>query len=145
MTAQDITLMALTSWRENRQAGTSGLTSIINVILNRSAKTGDSPYLVCTQHAQFSSISMPGPEAYLWPVESDPQWQTALSLASQGASGALGDITGGSTLYYAPYSLQNAASITLPNGNRVPFPAGWNAADVRYQATIGGQMFFTEV
>jgi hypothetical protein len=145
MTAQDITLMALTSWRENRQAGASGLTSIINVILNRSAKTGDSPYLVCTQHAQFSSISMPGPEAYLWPVEADPQWVQALALAQEAAAGTLVDITNGSTLYYSPFSIAPGATIVLPTGRSVPFPVGWNADAVKYQATIGGQIFFTEV
>lgn len=145
MTPQDIILTALTAWRENRQAGQSGLQSIINVICNRAAKTKDSPYAVCTQHAQFSSISMNGPEAYLWPAESDPQWAMALSLASQAAQGALPDLTGGSTLYYAPYSLQNASSIIFPDGKTMPFPRDWSESAVEYRAAIGGQLFFVEI
>jgi len=144
MTPQDITLTALTAWRENRQSGQSGLQSIINVIQNRAAKTGDDPYTVCTRHAQFSSISEPGPEAHLWPVAADPQWVMALSLAAQAAAGTLDDLTSGSTLYYAPYAIQSTVTITLPNGNTVPFPQGWNAAVVKYQTTIGRQLFFIE-
>jgi hypothetical protein len=144
MTIQDEVLMALTAWRECRQAGMQGLQSIINVVMNRAAKHGESPYTVCTQHAQFSSISMPGPEAYLWPSESDPQWAQALSLAAQAASGTLADLTGGSTLYYAPHAIQTTATITLPSGTTMPFPMGWNPDAVQYRASIGGQLFFVE-
>ena len=144
MTPQDQVLIALTAWREQRGFGTSGLQSIVNVIVNRAAKTGDTPYQVCTQHAQFSSISMPGPEAYLWPITTDPQWAQALSLASQAAEGSLEDLTNGSTLYYAPHSIQTNATFTLPDGSVVPFPSGWNPAVVRYQTNIGGQLFFTQ-
>jgi hypothetical protein len=118
--------------------------AVMNVIINRAAKTGDSLYTVCTTHAQFSSISEPGPEAYLWPVAADPQWVMALSLASQAAAGTLADLTNGSTLYYAPYSIHTTATFTLPNGTVVPFPEGWNASVVTYEASIGGQLFFFE-
>jgi type II secretory pathway pseudopilin PulG len=144
MTIQDQVVSALTAWRENRQSGQSGLQSILNVIQNRAKKTGDDPYTVCTTHEQFSSISMPGPEDILWPTDSDPQWQTALALAAQAAAGTLADLTGGSTLYYAPASIPSGATITLPSGTTVPFPKGWNPDVVTYQATIGGQLFFTE-
>lgn len=142
MTIQDQVVSALTAWREQRGFGTSGLQSIINVIVNRAAKTGDSAYQVCTQHAQFSSISMPGPEAYLWPQPTDPQWLEALALVQ---TDDLADLTNGSTLYYAPYSIQTTAKITLPDGTTVPFPAGWNESVVKYQTKIGGQLFFTQV
>jgi len=142
MTIQDQVITALTAWRENRQCGKPGLQSIINVIVNRAARV--SPYAVCTQHAQFSSISMPGPESYLWPGDQDPQWLLALDLAAQAAAGALPDITNGSTLYYQPQSIRTSASFELPNGTSVPFPRDWNAAAVKYQATIGNQLFFTQ-
>lgn len=125
MTAQDIILMAITAYRENRGAGQAGLQSVLNVIQNRAAKHGESPYAVCTQHAQFSSISMPGPESYLWPVEADPQWHLALLLANEAASGTLEDITGGATSYYA----QTIA------------PPYW-AESMQQTVTIGGQIFF---
>jgi hypothetical protein len=144
VTLQDQFLTALTAWRENRQYGRVGLQSIINVIVNRAAKTGDSPYYVCTQHEQFSSISVPGPEDVLWAQEVDPLWVEALNLTAQAAAGSLQDITGGSTDYYAPHSIITSAKFTLPNGTVVPFPRGWNPAAVKYQATIGSQLFFTE-
>jgi hypothetical protein len=99
--------------------------AVVNVIQNRSAKTGDSPYTVCTRHAQFSSISVPGPEAALWPVKSDPQWLTSLSLALKANAGDLPDITEGSLSYYA---------LTLPE------PPYW-AATMQRTVTIGGQVF----
>ncbi len=146
MTAQDIAITALTCWREARggRPQPDAMQAVMNVICNRSAKTGESPYTVCTTHAQFSSISEPGPEAYLWPVAADPQWVMALSLASQAAAGTLADLTNGSTLYYAPYSIHTTATFTLPNGTVVPFPEGWNASVVTYEASIGGQLFFFE-
>lgn len=145
MTIQDQVISALTAWRENRQPPyQADLQSIINVIMNRAAATGDSPYHVCTQHAQFSSISMMGPEADLWPVDNDPQWLLALSLVAQEVAGTLADLTDGSTLYYAPLSIQTTAKITLPAGTIVPFPQGWNAAVVKYQVRIGNQLFFTQ-
>lgn len=144
MTIQDQVVSALTAWRENRQSGQSGLQSILNVIQNRAKKTGDDPYTVCTTHAQFSSISEPGPEDILWPTDSDPQWQLALALAALAAAGTLGDLTNGSTLYYAPASIPSGGSFKLPNGNIIPFPNGWNPDVVTYQCTIGGQVFMTE-
>jgi hypothetical protein len=144
MTIQDQVVSALTAWREQRGFGAPGLTSILNVIQNRAKKTGDDPYTVCTTHAQFSSISEPGPEDILWPTGSDPQWQTALALAAQAAAGTLVDLTNSSTLYYAPASIPSGGSFRLPNGNIVPFPNGWNPDVVTYQVTIGGQIFMTE-
>jgi hypothetical protein len=144
MTIEDQFLIALTCWRENRGGGMPGMTSVANVIQNRAAKTGKSPYAICTAHAQFSSISMPGPESCLWGAETDPDWIAALTIATQAAAGTLVDLTGGATLYYAPAAIQSAATFTLPSGERVPFPAGWNAAAVKFTVEIADQLFFTE-
>ena len=111
---------------------------------NRSAKTGHDPYTVCTTHEQFSSISMPGPEADLWPSETDSQWVMALNLANQAAAGTLADITNGSTDYYAPKGIVTTATFTLPDGTVVPFPKGWNPNAVTFQASIASQLFFSE-
>jgi len=142
MTIQDQVITALTAWRENRQYGKPGLQSVINVIVNRAARV--SPYAVCTQHAQFSSISMPGPESYLWPGDQDPQWLEALSLASQAAAGTLVDLTNGSTLYYAPHGISSNVTYKLPSGITVSFPQHWNPDVITYQAEIGEQLFFTQ-
>ncbi len=129
MTKQDEIVSSLTVWRENRGGGIQGMQSVLNVIMNRAAAHGHSPYTVCTTHAQFSSISMPGPEAYLWPVEADLQWQQALSLASLATSGQLEDLTNGATNYYAPAGMP---------GNKAP---SWTES-MTETVTIGGQIFF---
>ena len=126
---QDLTLIALTAWRENRggRPQPQAMQSVVNVIMNRAAKYGESPFHVCTQHAQFSSISMPGPESCLWPIEGDPQWQMALSLAEQAAlTPPLADITGGATSYYAQTMVK---------------PPYW-AESMTQTVIIGGQVFF---
>ena len=145
MTPQDITILALTAWRENRggQPQPEAMQSVCNVVMNRVAKQGTDAWTECTRHMQFSSITAPGdPELALWPSDSDPQWGTALGLAEAAANGSLVDLTGGADLYYAPTSIKTAASITLPNGTTIPFPQGWNPAAVTYKATIADQVFF---
>ena len=129
MTIQDEIVLALTLWRENRGGGPIGMQSVANVILNRASLHGQSIYMVCTSHAQFSSISMPGPESYLWPKENDTQWAQALSIASDAASGTLQDITQGATSYYAPAG--------MPGG----VPPSWASA-MKQTVTIAGQIFF---
>jgi hypothetical protein len=120
--------------------------SILNVLQNRARKRGTSVYLECVRALQFSSMTAKGdPELTLWPADDDPQWQTALGLAAQASAGALPDLTGGATLYYAPKSIQSTAVITLPTGETVPFPQGWNWAAVIYTATIAEQVFFREL
>jgi hypothetical protein len=150
MTIQDQVVSALTCWRENRggQPQPAAMQSIMNVILNRAAKTGDDPYTVCTTHAQFSSMTEPGPEDILWPTATDVAdwvaWQTAITLGAEAAAGTLPDLTRGSTLYYNPKGIQTTATYTLPNGTVVQFPQGWNPAVVTYQCEIADQLFFTE-
>jgi Cell Wall Hydrolase len=144
VTAQDIVLTAITAYRENRSGGAPGMQSVVNVVMNRARTTGHSPYMVCTTHAQFSSISVPGPEAYLWPKETDPAWVLALQLTAQTVAGKLPDITGGATLYYAPEAIVTTARFALPNGQEVPFPTGWNAEAVHFTVAVADQLFFTE-
>ena len=129
MTIQDEILIAITVYRENRGGGYQGMQSVANVIQNRATLHGASPYTVCTIHAQFSSSSMPGPESYLWPKETDPQWQTALSIAADAASGTLADITGGAVSYYAPAGM---------TGGKAPY---W-AASMQKTVEIANQIFF---
>lgn len=145
MTAQDTTLLAITCYRENRGGGITGMTSVANAIMNRVAKKGTDAYSECTEPLQFSSITAKGDaQLGLWPKDSDPEWQQALSIASQAAAGTLVDLTNGSTLYYAPAAIKTTESISLPYGKTIPFPEGWNPAVVTYQTTIEGQVFFTE-
>jgi len=150
VTIQDQVILALTAWRENRGGGTAGMQSVMNVVLNRAAKHGQSPYTVCTTHEQFTSINPPSTmtvaatETGLWPSDTDPQWQTALQMAQRADAGTLPDVTGGATLYYAPAAIPGPMDYTLPSGASISFPQGWNRAAVTYTATVANQVFFTE-
>ena len=144
MTNQDIVLLHLVAWRENRGGGTSGMQSVINVIMNRATNNKTSPYQECVRPEQFSSITTNGdPELTLWPAVNDPQWTEAQSLAQLASLGSLTDLTSGSTLYYAPHSIASSKTITL-SGKTYPFPESWNESVVQFMVEIAGQLFFKE-
>ena len=127
MSAEDIAILALTCWRENRGGGYAGMQSVANVVTNRVKQRKTSLYAECTRKWQFSSITAESdPQLDLWPSENDPQWIQALQIAQQAADGILPDITLGATSYYA-------TSMTTP-------PA-W-AAQMTYTVTIEGQKFY---
>ena len=126
-----------------------GMQSVLNVIVNRAAKTGQSVSAVVLAPEQFSSMTTPGDkELGIGPnALNAPDWSafiTSLSLAADISAGVLPDITGGSTLYYNPKGIRTTATFTLPSGTVVPFPEGWNPAVVTYRCEIAGQLFFTE-
>ena len=127
MTIADQFMLALTAWRENRGGGIPGMQSVINVVCNRAAHRRTDPYTECVRPMQFSSLTAKGdPELTLWPVDNDPQWLEAITLAGQAAAGTLEDITGGATSYYA-------LTMTTP-----PY---W-AASMTPTVTIANQAFF---
>jgi len=127
VTAQDQVIGALTAWRENRGGGIPGMQSVLDVLLNRAAKRGTSVYAEAVRKWQFSSMTAAGdPNLILFPPDTDQQWQEALALALQAASGALEDITGGATSYYA---------LTMPT-------APYWAASMTKTCEIAGQVFF---
>lgn len=143
MRDQDKVLLALTIWRENRGAGIEGMQSVANVVLNRAAKNGTTPWRECVRPLQFSSVTMPGdPELTLWPADDDVAWANALELAEKAAGGALDDITDGALYYYAPRSIKTTKTITWLDGTTIPFPEHWNASAVKPVCAIGGQVFF---
>lgn len=147
MRTQDVVVLALTAWRENRGGGGVGMRSVMNVILNRMAQRKTSAWVECLRPWQFSSMTAHGdPELGLWPADEDAEWILALDLAETAARGQLYDATGGATLYYAPHGIgEMGKTITLPDGTVLPFPASWNEAAVKYTATIADQVFFREV
>lgn len=143
MTPDDIFLTKLTAWRENRGGGYAGMQSVVNVILNRAQKRASSPYAECIRPLQFSSITAKGdPELNLWPLPADPQWKIASSIVQDAADGNLDDITGGATLYYNPAGIQTDQTITLPTGETIPWPRGWNQGAVTYIKEIANHRFF---
>jgi hypothetical protein len=145
MTIQDQVILALTMWRENRGGGIAGMQSVANVVMNRAVQRKTSAFVECLRPLQFSSLTAKGdPELTLWPQETDEYWVSALLLAAKAAEGTLEDITGGADLYYAPKGLvtTRGQKFTLPNGNVIQFPDGWNENAVVYTCTIADQVFF---
>ena len=127
MTIQDQVVGALTAWRENRGGGVAGMTSVINVLVNRATHRGTDVYTEAVRRLQFSSMTAAGdPNLILFPADNDQQWQEALALASQASRGALDDITGGATSYYA---------LSMPT------PPYW-AASMTKTVEIENQVFF---
>lgn len=154
LTDDDRFLLKLTAWRENRGAGENGMQSVMNVILNRAAKRGESVYDVCTDRLQFSSVSTPGdPETALWSKSKNPAdwaaWLDAARLVAFAVAGSLEDLTGGATDYYAVHGLaaseQSEQPLQLPTGITVPFPRTWDRTKLKFTRLIGGQAFFVEV
>lgn len=145
MTADDVFMLKLTAWRENRGGGLQGMQSVMNVLLNRAARNKTSPYTEATRPMQFSSIAAPGnPELPIWPNVNDGDWQVTESLAASAEQNTLDDITEGATLYYAPGSIATTETLELPDGKVVPFPMSWNKAGIRFTVEIENQLFFRE-
>jgi hypothetical protein len=101
--------------------------SVINVLQNRVKARGTDIYTEATRRKQFSSMTAYGdPNLPLYPAPGDEQWAQALTLMYQAKTGALDDITGGATNYYA-----------LSLGT----PPYW-AASMTKTVIIEGQVFF---
>lgn len=127
MSVEDIAILALTCWRENRGGGYVGMQSVANVVVNRKNARSSSLYAECIRPWQFSSMTAKGdPQLATWPDENDPQWIQALNIAQQASEGTLPDITLGATSYYA-------ASMDTP--------PDW-AAQMQFTVTIEGQKFY---
>jgi hypothetical protein len=144
--------MALTSWRENREGGASGMQSVVNVLQNRAKRRKTSPYAEAVRRLQFSSLTAPGdPQLVLWPAdEGDLTWVAALNIAEQAAAGTLPDLVLGATMYYAPRALAKADQSTQPfvvpgTGQSVVFPRTWNRDRLQYVKTVSNQLFFLEI
>ena len=154
LTGDDRFLLKLTAWRENRGAGSDGMRTVMNVILNRAAKHKRSPYEICTQRLQFSSLTAPGDAGTVaWPQFANTDdwdaWNASGQLADAAAAGTLEDATGGATVYYAPRSMRpedcDSRPFQLPAGVSVVWPKGWDRTKLRFTREIGGQLFFVEV
>jgi len=149
MSVQDVVVGALCAWKENRggQPQPEAMQSILNVLVNRAKQRGTDIYTEAIRPEQFSSLTVKNdPEIALWPADSDPQWKQALLLAQDAESGALVDLTSGSTLYYDPAGLAAGRTVlyTLPNGKQTVFPEDWNQSVVTFQCEIASQLFFSE-
>jgi len=141
----DLVISALTAWREDRSSGFQGMTAVLCVIRNRVNKNKTTYYHECVKAWAFSSISAAGdPELSLWPAENDPSWLNAQNLAEKVIDGNIADITGGSTLYYAPKSIAEKATITLPDGSVINWPVNWKQDKVTFFGWIGDQVYFIE-
>lgn len=102
MNEVDIAFSALTAWRENRGGGIEGMQSVLNVIWNRTQKRKLSPYEVCVQRLQFSSMTFHNdPQLAVYPSLGDSEFAKALEMARDMCAGKLEDITGGADFYFA--------------------------------------------
>lgn len=143
MTPEDIFMTRLTAWRENRGGGYEGMQTIVNVIVNRAAHRGTSPYAECIRPWQFSSITATGDsQLTLYPSIADAQWKLAESIVQDAADGKLPDITDGAVLYYNPAAIVTDQTITLPTGETIPWPKTWNRDAVTYIKEISNHRFF---
>ena len=144
MTHADYAICSLCIWREARGDGNTAMSAVACVIRNRVKKSGRTPYAEVIKPWAFSSITAKGdPELALFPPDSDPAWIQAQLITGNVLDGLTADITGGSTLYYAPKSIVTTATIQIPTG-KIPFPQKWNPAVVKFACQIGSQVFFTE-
>lgn len=97
----DEALMALTMWREARHEQHDGMRAVGHVIMNRSVAWNRSVAEICTQHAQFSSMTFPGDlQLIVFPLAHDPNFEDAMQVAELIMGGHDDDNTGGA-IYYA--------------------------------------------
>ena len=102
----DEEVLAKTAFGENRGGGKPGMTSVLNVIMNRATHPtwwGDNPRDVCLKPEQFDTWNTDDPnyQRIMTVSESDPAYEIALELAKEALAGTLPDITDGATYYYA--------------------------------------------
>ena len=122
----EIDVLARTLWGEARGEGTAGMKAVACVILNRvkvaqargSYWWGNNIIQVCQKPYQFSCWNRSDPNfRKLQAVDSsDLYFATAQRMARRALSGALADITDGSTHYHAvgitPYWTKNETPVT---------------------------------
>lgn len=94
-------LLALVMWREARGEGPEGMKAVGCVVRNR--VHNDTWSQIITAKWQFSSLTAPGdPMLVQWPVQNDPQFLEAMTLAGGIFTGTLIDTTNGATHYFNP-------------------------------------------
>lgn len=130
----DQTILAKTAWGECRGGGEDGMTSVLNVIVNRASKPswwGKTAREVCLKPDQFDCWNEKDTnfEKLLNVGISDGAYFTALELANKALSGELADLTKGSCYYFAK--------------TMNPWPV-W-ARGKTPVADIAGQLFFNSV
>jgi N-acetylmuramoyl-L-alanine amidase len=127
----DIFMLTLCCWREDRSGKGTGMTAVAWAVRNRYDRDKTSYYAEVTARLQFSSVTAPrDPELDEWAKKGDPMWALAREIARGVIYGPITDPTGGATLYYA---------------ETIPFPAAWNRSKVEQTITAGGQIFFREL
>jgi hypothetical protein len=102
----DQEVLAMTAYGENRGGGVVGMTSVLNVIMNRANHPswwGNSPRDCCLKPEQFDVWDQNDPNyQIILSVNSiDAVYAQALDLAGQALNGSLADITKGATYYFA--------------------------------------------
>lgn len=128
----DQQILAKTAWGENRGGGKDGMTSVLNVVINRANKPcwwGKSAREVCLKLYQFDCWNQDDPNfSKLLNAEGDV-YDYAMTLANKALAGNLVDLTNGSCYYFAK--------------SMNPWPV-WARGKLP-SADIAGQLFFNNV
>jgi spore germination cell wall hydrolase CwlJ-like protein len=128
----DTEILAKTAYGENRSGGNDGMTSVLNVIINRSKKPawwGKTPREVCLKPWQFDCWNQDDPNFSKIISADDDVYDYAMTLANKALFGELADLTNGSCYYFAK--------------TMNPWPV-W-ARGKQPTADIAGQLFFNNV
>ena len=108
----DVDILARTIWGEARGEGSSGMTAVANVIMNRVRHPrwwGHDIENVCRTPYQFSAWNPGDPNLskLLCVSIEDPQFLEATKIAGDAVGGLLADNTCGATSYYDASMIDN--------------------------------------
>lgn len=100
----DLTMLALTVWREARGESTAAQLGVAFVVKTRAAQPGwwgKDILSVVTKKLQFTSMTMAAdPQTTTWPSWSDPSWLAVLDVAAQVLGGTVENPAPDADSYY---------------------------------------------
>ena len=87
----DLTILALTVWREARGENYQARLGVAMSVLNRVERPkwwGKNVWDVCTKKWQYSSLTAPGdPQLVLWPTGTDKSWLECVEITREALAG----------------------------------------------------------
>lgn len=104
---QDVSFLALVTWREARGEPKAGKVAVAYSIMNRVERPswwGDSVLAVVGKKWQYSSMTDPNDKQLaMWPKANDPQWRECLEVARDVYEKAIPNPAPGADSYFADY------------------------------------------
>ena len=128
----DLELLTLCVWREARGEPFDGKRGVAHVIRNRVYGPvhwwGRDWHSVVLHPWQFSSFNTSDPNAYEWPSDTDPSFESCVQAVGPVYAGEDEDLTNGATFYY---------------DTSISWPRSWgNQADYENTLNIGRLKFW---